>query len=316
MLPVRFLPYSVYVDTGGGTDLWINQVESTSPDQNVTLFEESSGSQTDREFVATKLNAPTIAIATSDLSTLSTIGMAGVAITPTPGCVVYARELPLQSLPAATSGSVHLSIAVSDGLLIPVSARASNNEAAKLNLILHAILGSNGSSLATPMVMTDDVAIPGGAGATVNIYTTGVVKYTISSGSSRLVYGIMEQTVDFGIQVLKESDSGEAYPTQVAIIKRMPRMSFTTKDLELITEIGQGVSVSSYANYFRAVSQNGQRVPNATTSHVSIIGSEGMLLPKEVDQRYGQAGTASFEFVPTLNTNLLTISTSAAIPTS
>jgi len=320
MLPIRFLPYSVNVNTAGGSDLWINQVESTSPDQNVSLFEESSGSQTDREFVATKLNAPTMQLVTSDLSTLSTIGMAGIPVAPgsgTPGVVIYARELPLESLPAAIGSSVHLSIAVSDGLLIPQSIRASNESTARLTFMLHAILGSTATySGATPMVMTDDVTIPSGAGATVNIYTAGVVKYTISGGSSRLVYGIMEQSVDFGIQVIKESDSGEAYPTEVAIIARNPRLSFSTKDEELTTEIGQGQSISAFAMYFRAVSQNGQRVANATTSHISIAGTEGMVIPKKTDLTHQKAATASFDYVPTLNTNLLTISTSAAIPTS
>lgn len=319
-LPVRFIPHSTLVNTAGGVDAWINQCQSLNPEQNVTLFEESGGSQIDREYVASKSIMPTLALETTDLSMLATIGMAGIAVAPgsgTPGVVVYARELPLESLPAAIGGSVHLKIVMSDGLLIPVNLSAANNEAAKLSFMLHAILGSTATySGATPMVMTASQAIATGAGATVNIYTAGVVKFTPSGGSARLVYGIVNQSVEFGIQVMKESDSGEVYPTQVAIIKRYPKLSFTTKDNELMTEIADGISVSAFAMYFRAVSENGQRVANATTSHVSFVGTAGMVVPKQNEMRWGQANGLTFEYLPSLNTSMLTISTAAAIPTS
>ena len=323
MLPVRFSPHSVLINTAGGTNAWINQIQSTSVDQNITLFEESGGSQTDREFVAEKEIAPTIPIETTDLSMLGTIGMLGVNLTAgstTPGAVIYAREVPNQSLPAATTSAVHISMAVSDGLIVPVNLSASNNSTAKLSLMCHATLGTGTYSGATPVVSTNDVQITSGAGATVNIYTGGVVKFTPSSGANsgtpRLVLGVLSQTVGFGIGVKKETSDGDAHVTYVCIARRYPTMDFTTNDVELATEIGEGVSISSFAEFFTAVSQNGQRVAKATTSHVSITGTAGMLLPTKVDERFGKSATGAFKFVPSLNTNILTISTSAAIPTS
>jgi hypothetical protein len=320
VLTTRFVPNSVLVNTAGGTDLWINQIQSTSPDQRVTLIKESGGSQTDVEYIAIKTTEPMVPIVTTDLTNLATIGMAGIAVAPgsgTPGVVIYGRETPLESLPAAITSGVHLTMAVSDGMLIPETLEASNNESAKLTLMLHAILGSTATySGATPLVTTAAQQIPSGAGVTANIFTTGVVKYTISGGSSYLVYGIMRQSVKFGITLFKEWDSGEAHPTYIAIKHREPVLTFTTADLTQAANIGEGVSVSSCAFYFRAMSQNGQRVAQATTSHVSIIGTEGILKPAPVDQKYGNSSTASFEFHPSINTNLLTISTSAAIPTS
>ena len=246
--------------------------------------------------------------------------MAGIQVAPgsgTPGVVVYARQTPLESLPASITASDHITMAVSDGILIPETLEVQNNESAKLTLMLHAILGSTATySGATPLVLTAAQEIPSGAAGTVNVFTCGVVKYTITGGSSYLVYGIMRQSVKFGITLFKEWDSGEVHPTYVAIKQRAPVLSFATADLTQIAAIGEGVSVSSCAFYFRAMSQNGQRVANATTSHVSIIGTEGVLKPMPLDQKYGAAGTASFEFHPSLNTNLLTISTAAAIPTS
>jgi hypothetical protein len=319
-LPVRFAPYSVDINTAGGTTAWINQIQSTSVEQNITLFEESGGSQTDREFVAVKEVAPTIPIDTTDLSMLATIGMAGVSITPasgSPGVVIYAREIANQSLPALTSSAVHISMAVSDGLLVPMSLNATNNSTAKLQLMLHAILGSTATySGATPVVSTASSTIASGAAGTVNVYTSGVVKYTISGGASRLVKGVISQSVNFGLKVRKEATDGEAHVTFVIIERRYPELTFVTDDVELATEIGEQVSISSFAMFFTALSQNGQRVAAATTSHVSITGTEGIVTPTKVEAQFQKSGNAAFKFTPALNTNLLTISTSAAIPTA
>ena len=95
MLTTRYTPYSVYINTAGGTDSWINQIQSTSPDQKVTLIKESGGSQTDVEYVAAKTTEPTVSIVTTDLTQLSTIGMAGLA---------EARGLPLMLVYAAGVG--------------------------------------------------------------------------------------------------------------------------------------------------------------------------------------------------------------------
>lgn len=320
MLPIRFLPHSAYIKTKAGVDAWVNQVESTTPEPGISLFEESAGSETDREFVATKSASPTIPIATSDLALLTTIGFSGVPIVPDtgkPGLTIFARELPLGAVPTAIATANHIKLVVSDGLLVPVSIQASHNAAAKLSLMVHAILGTDATySGATPIVVTASTAITSGAGQTANIYTTGPVKYTVSGGSSRLVQGITNLGVNFGIQVLTEGDSGNVYPGHTSIISRMTKFEFSTKDVELISEIGDGVSVSAFGMYFRKVTANGQRVAEATTSHIAISGTAGMITPGATHLAHKQAGSTSYTFTPAKNTNLIAISVASAIPTS
>jgi hypothetical protein len=318
-LPIRFIPHSVLIDTYGGVSAWIDQIDSTSPDAGVTLFEESTGSQTDREFVAAKEIAPTLPITTSDLSFLATCGMIGVPINSGAaklGLVAYGREVPLGGLPSPDATAHHLQLSVSDGLIVPVSVRAAHNTVAKLQLMLHGIRGTAYTSGAAPFVYAANRAIVTGASGTSNIYTSGPVKYTITGSSSRLVQGIQDIAVTFGLQVLKESSSGNVFPEHVSIIARMTKIEYTTKDIELIGETGDGISISAFGAYFRAVAANGQRVPEATALHVAILATAGMVTPGSITLQHKQAGTAAFTFTPALNSSLITISTTSAIPTT
>lgn len=318
-LKTRFLPYSVQIKTPSVT-AWVNQIENTTPEGGVSLFEETSGSETDRQFTAISQIMSTMALATSDLTILTTCGMSGVPISSAsgdPGLVMYGRELPFGAVPTAIATADHIKLACSDGLLVPVSLRASHNAVAKLALMLHAALGTDGTSGATPFVRTASVAIPTGQTATSNIFTLGPLKYTYTDGGggSRLV-DLSEANVTFGIQVLKEGNSGRVHPDHLSIIARMSKLEFSTKDTELITEVGDSLTCTAFAQYFRAVAQNGQRIAEATTSHVSVSSASGMLTPGATSLTHKQAGTSSYTYTPSLSTNLLSISASAAIPTS
>lgn len=315
----RYVPHAIKLATTAGVNAWINQLENYSLEAGISLFEESNGSATDREFVAAKEISPTLVISTSDLTILSTIGFAGIPIAGTAGCTVFLRELPNESVPTPIATANHIKMVCTDGLLVPTGLRAGNNAVARLGMTLHGLIGAGGlnaNSGTTVFTYTPSVAITSGAGATTNGFTAGPVKYTISGGSSRLVQGIKDLNVDFGIQVLKEASDGEVYPTHASIISRMARVEFTTSDIELITEIGDGVSISAFAAYFRAVVIDGQRLAPATSGHVSISGTAGMIIPNTLNLRHKQSGDASFVYVPQLNSNLITISTTAAIPTS
>lgn len=310
-LPVRFVPHSVNI---ASSSVWMNQLESSSIDGGVTLFEESGGSEVDREFVAIRGVEPTMPLITSDLTLLSTIGFSGLLISGT-GLIAYGRELPLGATPTAIATAHHLKLVCTDGLLVPTGVRCGHNQVAKLSTHLHGILGTGGGSGATPFVLTASNAIASGAGGTTNIYTTGPVKYTAAAGS-RLVQGIADVGVDFGINVLKESDTGDVYPSHVSIIQRMTKFSFTTKDVELITEVGDGISVTAFAQYFRNVAVNGQRVAPGTTTHISVSATAGMITPGSTTLTHARPGESAFTFTPAKNTNLIVINTVVAIPTS
>lgn len=319
-LLTRYKPYSVFLNTAGSVDAWINQIQSTNIAPGISLFAETSGSEVDTQFVASKQIFPSIAISNTDLSALGTVGFNGVFISPgsgTPGATIYARQVPIGGLPAAIGSSDHITCVVSDGLLVPQSVRASNNSVAQLSMMLHATLGTTATySNATPLVYTTAQTISSGQTATSNIYTGGPIKFTISGGSSYLNAGIINQSVDFAIKVNVESTNSNVYPGFVSIDARSTTMEFTTKDAGLIATIGDGVSVSAFAEYFTNVAQNGQRVAPSTDTHVSIAGTAGMLTPTALTLSHASTGESQFRYTPSFSTQLITISVAATIPTS
>ena len=318
----RFVPYAVHLV---GSSTWINQIETTPINPGVQLFEESTGSQTDRSLVAVRSIEPTVPISTSDLNILATIGYAGLSwngSTAVP-VVLYGRELPLGAVPSAVGSSAHLSCSISDGLLVPMSLAASHNSVAKLSLMLHALLGSGASAGARPMVLAKNQAIstshtPEPAAQT--MFTAGVVHFATGASSPavspRLLTGITALSVDFGISVEKEGTDGDVYPSFAAIIGRTPRIEFSTRDLTLAVEIGDGIATTGFDAYFRKIDANGQRVAVATTEHIKFTGTTGMITPGGMTLAHKRPGEATFTFTPASASPNLAISTTSAIPTS
>lgn len=314
MLPLRFLAHSIKINTLGGVAAWIDGIQSYSPDQNVALFEEGGGSEIDREFVATKEVAPSMPIETTDLSFIATCGLAGIPINcddTHEGLTAFGREILAGSVPTPIATEDHIKMSVTDGLLVPVTMRAGHNQIGKLGLMLHTWLGSGDASGVTPMVFSASNAIPTGASQTSKEFCAGPIKF-----GSRLCQGIMDLAVAFGIEVFKEGDTGDVYQSIGCILARYPKIEFSTRDTELITEIGDGISITTFAAYFRKIAANGQRVANGTAQHVSASGTAGMITPGATGLKYRTPGTSAFTYTPAKNTVILTLSAAATIPTT
>lgn len=315
MLTDRYLPHPVRIKSAlsSAVATWLTGVMNYSIDFGINLIKESSAGSIDHEYLAQMDKAGKINIQSTDLSFLATCGMAGLFIIPDAthaGVELYFRKISNGGLPIAIATTTHLKALVSDGLMVPTKVSASHNQLAKLDLMLHAILGSVATySQSTPVTLSSGTAIESGAGAMALAYTTGPVKY-----NSTLVQGISDENIDFGVQVNVESDSGEVYPTHVSIPFRAPNFTFTTKDQSVIASIGEGVSCSSgFGMYFRKVAPNGDRVAIATAEHIKISAAAGELVPGAASLTHKQMGVTPFTFTPT---GAVTISAASAIPAS
>lgn len=314
-LASRFLPHSIKIASATGpVAAWIDGIQSYSPDPNVSLFEEGGGSEIDREVVATNQVAPTLPMETSDLSFIATCGLSGIPISADDthvGLTAYGREILAGGVPTAIATADHLMALVSDGLLVPVGMRSSHGGIGKLVMMLHTWLGTGDNSGATPMVFSAANAIPSGASQTSKLFTVGPIKF-----GSRLCEGIQDIAVTFGIEVFKEGDNGEVYQSIGCIMARNPKIEFSTRDTHLISEIGDGISIATFAAYFQKITANGQRVAPGTGAHVSISGTAGMITPGATALKYRSPGTSAFTFTPAKNTNILSLSATATIPTT
>jgi hypothetical protein len=205
----------MYIKTGS-VATWVDGLKSQGPDMGVEVLDESGGSETDTEFVGIRSVKPTVPFVTSDLSLLSAIGMQGLFIQPAsgkPGVELYGREQPQGGLPTAEATANHLKGEISDGLIVPLSIRGSNQQAAELSMLIHAILGTTPTySNTEPIKWTSSSAIRTGAGGVANIYLPSVVKI-----NSRYIEGNLDIQVDFGLNVFKEAVDSEVEDSEVRL---------------------------------------------------------------------------------------------------
>jgi len=317
----RYVPYAVHIKS---ITAWINQIKSTALSMGVSLFEETTGSQTDRAFVASRAIDPTVAISTTDLVALATMGFGGVSWTGATAvpAEIYARELPLGGVPTAVGTTNHIRCSISDGLLVPISVSGSHNSVATLNFMLHALLGSGVSSGARPFVFTSGVAIDQTSSpepATNNIFVPNTIHYASGASSPavspRLVQGILDMQINFGISVQKEATDSDVYPNYASIIGRMPSIEFTVRDLALDIEVGDGIATTGFDAYFQAVATNGQRTAKGTGAHVKFTGTTGMITPGSLNLGHKVPAGCSFTYTPAAASPCLAISTTSTIPT-
>lgn len=317
-VPSLFVAHSVQLETAAGVSAWLDQIQSADLDAGIDLIEESGSGESDREFTAVRSREPVLRLNTTDLAFLATCGMSGVPITcdaDDPGLLAWGKNVPQGGIRDAIASTVHLKLAISDGLLIPVSLEGSHNRVARLMLEAHARKGTAAQSGAAPVVVTKDSAIVSGGQTSTARFVASVVKYT--SGSARLVTGIKDLSVRFGIELFKESSDSEIDLSHIAIRARNPVIEFTTLDGELLDDVGEGgAAITSFAAYFQKVAANGDRVAKATGEHISITGTSGILIPVSGSMPHNAAGENRFRFVPVKDTNLFTIATNATIPTT
>lgn len=313
-----FTAHSVQIETAGGTSAWIDQVQEADLDLGIELFEESGSGESDREQVAVRSRENVLRIGTSDLAFLATCGLSGIHVAADaddPGMVAWGKSIPQGGIRDAIATAAHLKLAMSDGLIIPVSLEGSHNRIARLMVEAHAKKGTGAQSGTHPFVITKDSAITSGGQTSAARYVAGVVKY--NSGGNKLVTGIKDISVRFGIGLIKESSDAEIDISHIAILSRNPVIEFTTIDGELLDDVGEsGAACTSFAVYFQKVAANGDRVAKGTGEHISIIATSGLLIPVSQGTPHNNAGEGRYRFTPVKDTNLFTIATNATIPTT
>lgn len=323
-IPNIFVPNSVYIKTAGGVDTWIDAIQSSEMQEGIELMEESGSGEIAREFISMRSRLPMLPLETLQITKLTTISpLVGIFISPASGALgvkAWGKYMPLGSGPDAIANTTHLLCTITDGQLVPISLRASQGQAARLSLMIHAILGSTATyTQARPMIFTKDQAITSGQAQMAELYTLGAVKYTISGGASVLITGLTDMGVNFGLQVAKEMSDGEVDATHICIAGQNPVFDFTTKDGDRLADVGEdGRSLSAFDMYFQKCDKNGLRVPKATAQHVKVSCTDGMLTPGSLRAQHKQSANASFTFTPSKPSggNIIAVVSNAAIPTS
>ena len=299
----------------------IDQISDFSLDPGIERILQAGDGKVDAEFVATISQAPVINFTTSALKKgLDISGFDAYQITSATD--FYFRKV--QSGGTRATGSNHIKVTVSDGMLIPRQLQGQQGSVATLS---YDVLPISSDGKQAPLTIATSQAL-GGTPDETEKYTVGP-----ASVNGTLVDGVQSTTVDMAIDEMLLSGDGSAFNTFAAIQERRPEVSVSVLDAAVLdtfttTEtvnssgpvttdhLGQ-IAISSTAKVsFWQVESGGVRKDPTASSHIVVTLNEGRV---DVDQ---QAASNNDPFSPDLmmigtddgTNDPITISTSAALP--
>lgn len=245
----------------------INQIVDYQPDAGTEVLKHYSDGQSDPNFAAVILQSPRLTFNTTALK--RALDIAGYS----PYAIAANADFWFQRIAQGgirAGGTTSLRIRGTKGMLVPQQLMCSDKAFARLQMAM-AYISTDGTT--APVTASDAQTLPT-ITATDQLFTIGPI---MINGTE--VEGIKDVTVDFGMDLVVEHGSGEAYPTFVGVRTRQPVITFRTTDPTLLASDGyfaaQGATDSTV--YFRKVTKNGTRVANATEEHIKIAIDDGII---------------------------------------
>jgi len=197
------------------------------------------------------------------------------------------------------TGSSHLKLELSAGLLVPVDLSAGNEEAALLSC--RGIIGDGGQTYTASSALAGTIAPD-------ERYFAGPAKL-----NNVTLDGIQRIQVAFGLNLYIAREAGSAGPAFIGIQTRTPVVRITTTNAALLSTYYLPVAISAATHfYLRKGDLNGGRVAAATEEHIKITINAGKILAMPVS---GAQQMLTLEIHPTYNgtNNILVFDTSCAI---
>jgi hypothetical protein len=112
---------------------------------------------------------------------------------------------------------------------------------------------------------------------------------------------VSDLSMNLGIKLLEDSSSGEVDREFVAIMDRMPTFDVNTSDLTFLSTCGlSGAKIAPDASnpglvaWGKAVTQEGDRDGIASLTHLKMLCTDGLMVPKSLSGRQGQKATLSY----------------------
>jgi hypothetical protein len=272
---MTFNPSTLYAVSIGSSPSWLGQIMSQQVNDGVKLFLETGSGNFDSQFAAILEAEPTFGFSTRALETaLGLIGINGYHAVSAGKFKLYFKKLALGALGA--SGSVHTSITPTDCFIVPKQITAQQGQPAAISYEVH-VIDTVGDGTEPVVRTVGSVALAG----TTNhdeVFTVG----EISIGAT-VFDSIQSITVDFGIQVLKPSGSGNVWPRWGSIIQRKPIITVKLIDTSILSQI----PVSALALDDGAIVKFRQGVKGG------IVGATGITLTAAAGMAYFDSGEGS-----------------------
>lgn len=210
-----------------------------------------------------------------------------------------------------TTAPAHIKIAITNGILIPVSLTADHGGEASLTMELHAISADGTTNPIT--VTVNEATLPTSAAQTI-LYTAGPLKI---GGTS---YGdIQTLNFAFNLELLKKGGGGEVWPTFVSIQRPWrPVITATAHDLTKLSvpsSIGLAGLDTTVMYLRKKAIDGGGNVADGTAEHVSLTVYDGTYALPDMGNTFGQEAERPIELTAMYNgtDDIVDIDTATAI---
>jgi hypothetical protein len=199
------------------------------------------------------------------------------------------------------SGSSHPAIGGANGLIIPTSIEASQDEenGARCNFEVHWI-STDGEAKAATLSTGNALA----AQAWNAEFSMGKVDF----GGTE-VEGVQSVRVNPGITVVKSRAKGGTYPVLVSIQEVLPSIEITVDDFAEATPAGGWTAMTAANVYFRKRADAGRYVANGTAEHIKVTFGAGVKTIDSIEASENANGSVTIR----LTGKTLTCSAASAI---
>lgn len=236
-------------------------VSSVDPDWGVQVIHDSNSGIADAKFAGAIAMAGTIPFTTTALATaLGLCGYDGLRVT---DAIVY---FPKVAHAGQRESSGHEKRTINEALLVPTSLTASHGGVAMLNYAMHLVTdGTN-----APMIAATSASFPTTISGVTERFTLG----PLYLGST--AYEVQSLTIDFGMDILRKSHSGQYYDILAGIMKRRTVVKWTTNDLSTVRSLSSltGANMTQYLQ--KLSTTGGGLIAAGTASHIKLVATEGL----------------------------------------
>lgn len=295
---------SAVVFNNGSSTAQISSIVDQNLDPQIEDVMEGGSGTLDTEFAAVMQAKPMLEFTTTALaSALAIVGLNAFAITSQTD--FYFQKINQGGTIA--SGSNHIKVAATKGIICPKTIEAAQNEVAKIVYGFYAI-STDGST--APLAVSTGQALP-----TITpvdeMFTVGPV--TINGSN---LAAVQRLSVDFGIQTEIVGSDGNAYPTFAGVVDRQPIITVGGLDMTALSTFNiNGIALSTWKAYFRKIAEGGTRVADGTAEHVKLSGTTGLFRPGGVRGSNRQPLEGDWQIKPTFDgtNDVIQISTGSTI---
>lgn len=287
----------------------IKEIDESTLDPNIDLFVANAAGDYRASYASIMQQNPRVDFACLDISTV--LDLTGILSLAIPTSTTYTSiDVWLAKMAEAgtrAGASSHPKVRINEGMLIPLSITASQNQPAKINCAVIATYDgtnnpfaySTGQSL--PSVLNFDQA-----------HTLGPISF-----NGTVQNGIESVTIDFGLEIIVQASSGEVWPTFCGILRGVPFIDYTSLDVPdwlTMTLTGTAQSSTDSVVYLTAMTENSVRAGSG--SHISFTMDDGINIPRTVGGSNNQPARAGFRLQPTFDgtNSVLVYAKNATLP--